>query len=81
MINDFKYLINELLKEKKETEWIEFKHNNPLFDDIGEYISALSNSAALLRRPYAYLIWGIDDDRNIVGTTFNFATTKMEMKS
>lgn len=76
MINDFKYLINELLKEKKETEWIEFKHNNPLFDDIGEYISALSNSAALLRRPYAYLIWGIDDDRNIVGTTFNFATTK-----
>ena len=43
-------LVNELLKQPKESEWIEFKHNNSEPQTIGEYISALSNSAALHRK-------------------------------
>jgi ATP-dependent DNA helicase RecG len=40
-------LIYELIKLPNETEWLEFKHNKENPDIIGEYISALSNSAAL----------------------------------
>ena len=49
-------LIKELLKQPNETEWLEFKHNNFDKEMIGEYISALSNSAALHSKTNAY-IW------------------------
>ena len=54
-------LIKELLKQPNETEWLEFKHNNQDKEMIGEYISALSNSAALNGKTNAYMIWGVDD--------------------
>jgi len=64
-------LIKELLNQPKETEWIEFKRNNDDPQMIGEYISALSNSAALHRKSKAYIIWGIDNNtKQIVGTNF-----------
>lgn len=44
---------------------------------IGEYISALSNSAALCERPKAYLVWGVQDDTHeIVGTEFQYRKMK-----
>ena len=55
-------LIKELLNQPRETEWIEFKRNNDDPQMIGEYISALSNSAALHRKSKAYIIWGIDNN-------------------
>ena len=70
-------LIRELLSLPKETEWVEFKHNNFTPQMIGEYISALGNSAALLSRPKAYMLWGIDDETHkILGTTFNYRSCK-----
>lgn len=40
-------------------------------NEIGEYISALSNAAALVRKPSAYLVWGIQDGTHeVVGTGF-----------
>ncbi|MDD2373023.1 MAG: hypothetical protein PHF03_05535 [Syntrophomonadaceae bacterium] len=39
-------LIQELRKLQHEVPWVEFKSNNFNRDMIGEYISALSNSAA-----------------------------------
>ncbi len=69
-------LIEELLKQPNETEWLEFKYNNYDKKMIGEYISALSNSAALNGKTNAYMIWGVDDKtHDILGTTFNPATT------
>ena len=63
--------LNELLTLPQETEWVEFKHNYPEPQMIGEYLSALSNSAALEGQPFGYIVWGIEDGtRNIVGTTF-----------
>jgi predicted HTH transcriptional regulator len=63
--------VRELLKLPREAEWVEFKHNNEDPDAIGEYISALSNSAALLGKTHGYLLWGVDDDsQEIVGTSF-----------
>jgi ATP-dependent DNA helicase RecG len=51
-------LVNELRKLPAETGWVEFKHNNADPEAIGEYISALANSAALAGKANAYLVWG-----------------------
>ncbi len=42
-----KKLIDALREEPHETEWLEFKENNSQPQLIGEYLSALSNSACL----------------------------------
>ncbi len=65
-------LVRELCKQPHETEWIEFKRNNDNPEELGEYICALANSAALCGKAAGYLLWGIDDDTHrIVGTTVN----------
>ncbi len=64
-------LIKELTAHRKETEWVEFKCNRIRPEEIGEYISALSNSAALLGKEAAYIVWGIDNGTlDVVGTDF-----------
>lgn len=62
----------DALLRKGESEIVEYKENWFEPDGVGEYISALSNSAALLGEPYGYLIWGIyDKDRSVTGTSFS----------
>jgi len=64
-------LVHSLVALPKETEWVEFKHNNTDPTKIGENTSAVSNGAALHRKPMGYLLWGIEDKgHRIVGTTF-----------
>ena len=64
-------LLSELRKLPRETEWLEFKHQNGEPDEIGEYLSALANSAALTGKITAYMFWGIDDvTHDIIGTRF-----------
>lgn len=63
--------LDELLALPTETEWVEFKLNNEKPEEIGEYLSALSNGAALHGKPFGYIVWGIEDGtRRILGTTF-----------
>jgi ATP-dependent DNA helicase RecG len=70
-------LLVELCKQPAETGWLEFKENNDSPEAIGEYLSALSNTAALLGKAQAYLVWGVRDvTHEIVGTTFKPASTK-----
>ena len=71
MTTNYIKFINELCSLPAETEWFEFKHNHQPPEKIGEYISALSNSAALHQRAEAFLIFGIDNiTHEVVGTTF-----------
>ena len=64
-------ILQRLVALPKENEWTEFKHNFHSDDEIGERISALANSAALFNKPFAYLIYGVDDDTHqITGTSF-----------
>lgn len=77
-----KNMINSIIEEARkylyEQPWIEFKHNNHDPQEIGEYISALSNTAALFNQEHAFLIWGIDDEtHDIVGTSFIPQETKV----
>lgn len=70
-------LINELVSLPRETEWVELKQNWYKLEDIGEYISALSNTAALRQRAKAYIVWGVEDETHkITGTSFIPESTK-----
>ncbi len=64
-------LVRELCKLTGETEWVEFKVDRREPGEIGEYVSALANSAALAGKPFAHVVWGVaDDDHAVVGTRF-----------
>ncbi len=70
-------LVRELVKNRSETPWLEFKHNKAEPQEIGEYISALSNSAAIAGKTHGYLVWGVDDQSHaILGTTFSPDTVR-----
>ena len=65
-------IIMEASSHDIELPWIEFKTNWDNPQDIGEYVSALSNMAALFNQAHGFLIWGIDDKTHeIVGTKFD----------
>ena len=69
---DINEKINELRLYEYEREWFEFKENWFNLDELGTYISALSNSAASYGQKYGYFVWGINDKtHDIVGTSFN----------
>lgn len=71
-------LLSELKEISKECEWIEFKVNNSIPQDIGEYLSALSNSACYHGKPYGYLVFGIQDSSHeLVGTDFRPSKEKI----
>lgn len=63
-------LLHKLLASETETEVLEFKEAKSQFDKnkLGQYFSALSNEANLLGQKVAYLLLGINNDKNIVGT-------------
>lgn len=64
-------ILQSILSLPRETEWVEFKHNDAEPEEIGEYLSALSNSAALHEEESAYLVWGLENGTNrVVGTAF-----------
>ena len=68
-------LLDRLLAEPSETEWLEFKANHVEPHVVGEYLSALANSAALLGKPRAYLAFGVENHTHaVVGTSFRPAT-------
>lgn len=60
------------LMDTFENEIIEFKEarSNYSFNDIGKYFSALSNEANLRGLQEAWLVFGISDEKEIVGTEF-----------
>lgn len=64
-------LINELIKQPNESEWVEFKLNFHSEQEIGERISALSNGAAIVNQDFGYLVFGVEDKTHIIkGTSF-----------
>lgn len=75
---ELKSLVDWLVSQPDESEIIEFKANFHSGDEIGERISAMSNSACLLREPFAYLVFGIEDNsKSIMGTDFEMSKKKV----
>ena len=70
-------LIDELRSLPTETEWLEFKRNRYEPQQIGEYLSALANSACIAAKTAGYLVFGIaDETHEVVGTDFDPYNTK-----
>ena len=64
--------ILELCSFQDEQEWFEFKENWFQPNELGKYVSAISNAAAFHYQEMGYFVWGISDSKHeIVGTTFN----------
>ncbi len=63
--------IREMI-EDFEDEVVEFKEarSNYSFKDIGKYFSALGNEANIRDKKEAWLIFGVDNDKNIVGSEY-----------
>lgn len=72
--DQLKQLLTDFRKLPSETEWLEFKQAKSTFDtdELGRYVSALSNEANLKRKPCGWLVFGIEDQppRKIVGSNF-----------
>jgi ATP-dependent DNA helicase RecG len=72
-------LLLELTSNSEELTWLEFKKNKGSIpnDEIGQYISALSNSATIAGKPFGYLVWGIENETHQwIGTNFYFSKAK-----
>lgn len=74
--------VETLRAVEREHECVEFKKNNSNPEDLGEYISAIANSAALMKEPTGFIIWGVDDTTHeIVGTSFRPHRRKLVMRN
>jgi ATP-dependent DNA helicase RecG len=72
------YLAGLVRELPGEVEWVEFKVNKAVPQEIGEYISALSNAAALAGKAFGYVVWGVEDGgQDIVGSSFAPTATKV----
>lgn len=72
-------LLQELTSYPEELTWLEFKKNKGSIsnDEIGEYISAISNSATIAGKSFGFLIWGIENEtQKWNGTNFYFSKAK-----
>ena len=69
---DINEKLNQFLLTNDENEILEYKEakNQFDFDKLGRYFSALSNEANLLGKNEAWLIFGIKDNKSVVGTNF-----------
>ena len=59
-------------KDKLENETINIIVTKDKYgiEKLGKYICALANYAAYKAVPFVYAVWGIDNKKNIVGTTY-----------
>jgi ATP-dependent DNA helicase RecG len=62
-------LIDRLRNQRHENAVVEFKSNWDKPEDIGQYISALANTAVLDGKDRAWMIWGIEDQTHVVRST------------
>jgi ATP-dependent DNA helicase RecG len=69
---DVKKKVNELLDLPAENEVVEFKEakNDYDFTKLGKYFSALSNEANLNRQSAAWLVFGVNNARQVVGSNY-----------
>lgn len=79
MTDDLLAVLERLRAATHESSTVEFKSNLQEPKQIGEYLSALANSAALERHDRAWLVWGVEDETHrITGTTFDPQAARAE---
>lgn len=77
-VKELSALLGTLTSFPHEVEWVEFKGNNADPQEIGEYLSALANTAPLHGKQSGFLVWGVQDGTHaLVGTRFHPRQTKV----
>ena len=72
-MDDVKNMVKQLIAHESEEDWFEFKDSWYDANGIGEYISSLSNAAAVHGKERAYLIWGVNNETHeLTNTTFDY---------
>src|SRR3989339_2253672 len=68
------------LIQRFEHEIVEFKEakTNFDFDDLGKYFSAISNEANLKRKQFGWLIFGVTNKGQIIGTTYKNSNKSLD---
>lgn len=70
-------LLDRLLEEASETEWLEFKLNNCDPGEIARCVSACANAAMLADKDKAFIVWGIEDKtKKRIGTAIRLTELK-----
>lgn len=79
MTSDIESTLNSLLTLNAENEVVEFKEakNGYDFTKLGKYFSALSNEANLRGQRSAWLVFGVKDNRQVVGS--HYRTTRKDL--
>jgi ATP-dependent DNA helicase RecG len=69
---ELKNILDQLLKFPSETEWFERKEARAGYDfnKLGKYFSAISNESNLHSRECGWIIFGVNDTNDIVGTAY-----------
>lgn len=72
--------LQSLLELPAENEVVEFKEakNGYDFTKLGKYFSALCNEANLKRQPTAWLVFGVKDNRQVVGSRFRLVRKDLD---
>jgi ATP-dependent DNA helicase RecG len=72
--------LQTFLNLASENETVEFKEakNGYDFTKLGKYFSALSNEANLKHQSNAWLLFGVADNRQVVGTNFRLERKKLD---
>ena len=73
--DEIRLLLESLLRADTESEILEFKEAKKSFgkDDLGKYFSALSNEANLAEKAYSWVLFGVSNKKEIVGTSISDA--------
>lgn len=78
-VDQKKKFLENLLQNNDECEWVEFKENFHSPEEIGQNISAISNSVTLHNKPRGYIVFGVvDESKEIVGTSFKPSSHKIK---
>lgn len=79
-MEELKLIYQELITNK-EHEVIEYKTAGTQYDTnkLGKYFSALSNEANLRDIEFAWILMGVNNDRQAVGTQFLMDETKLQL--
>jgi ATP-dependent DNA helicase RecG len=77
---DLAETLRKLLAMPAESELVEFKEAKTNFDtdSLGEYFSALSNEANLKGAQEAWLVFGVNNAQEVIGTAFRSDPVKLQ---
>lgn len=68
--NYYKQIINAFINQNAHTGISYCLSDDISYDTLGKYICAMANTAVIKQEPYIYAFWGVDSNKNVIGSDF-----------